>query len=152
MCKINSLLERDKQTISRLIGIWESSVKGTHTFLSDSDITQIKLEVSQGLKTIELLYGYFDNDGILQGFIGISNQKIEMFFIHNNARLQGIGKQLLNYAVDNLGAKFVDVNEQNEQGVGFYRYMGFHVISRSEYDEQGRPFPLLHLGLNQSQV
>ncbi|MDR1040632.1 MAG: GNAT family N-acetyltransferase, partial [Deltaproteobacteria bacterium] len=49
-----------------------------------------------------------------------------------------------------LGVKFVDVNEQNEQGVGFYRHLGFHVISRSEYDEQGRHFPLLHLEFNQS--
>lgn len=121
MSIISSLEERDKQTLSRLMDIWESAVRSIHTFLSENDITQIKLEVYQGLMSIKFLYGYYNDAGVLQGFIG---------------------------AVDNLGTKFVDVNEQNEQGVEFYRHMGFHVINRSEYDGQGRPFPLLHLGLN----
>jgi putative acetyltransferase len=54
-----------------------------------------------------------------QGFISIIEQKIEMLFIHADARGQAIGRQLLDYAVSNLGARFVDVNEQNKQGVGF---------------------------------
>lgn len=32
---------------------------------------------------------------------------------------QGAGRLLLRYAVDALGARSVDVNEQNEQAVGF---------------------------------
>ena len=83
----------------------------------------------------------------MQGFIGIENQKIEMLFIDDDACGQGIGKLLINYVIGNLDAKFVNVNEQNEQRVGFYKHMGFRVISRSEFDDQGRPFPLLHLGL-----
>jgi putative acetyltransferase len=39
----------------------------------------------------------------------------------------------------------VDVNEQNEAAVGFYIAQGFHVVSRSELDADGRPFPTLHL-------
>ncbi len=70
---------------------------------------------------------------------------IEMLFVHADARGKDIGKTLLNYAVDNLGAKFVDVNEQNGQGVGFYMHMGFRVIGQSDFDGQGGPFPLLHL-------
>ncbi len=150
MGTIINFIEREEQTISRLVDIWESVVKSTHSFLSENDITQIRQEVYQGLKSIEILCGYFDNIGILQGFVGIADSKIEMLFIDGKARGQGIGRLLLNYAIENSGAKFVDVNEQNEQGVGFYRHMGFHVISRSEYDGQGRLFPLLHLGLNLS--
>ncbi len=145
MGEIKLLSERNQQTISRLMDIWESSVTKTHTFLSESDLVQIKPEVCSGLKSIEHLCGYYDRDGILQGFIGVAGQKIEMLFIADNARGKGIGKLLLNYAVENLSAKFVDVNEQNEQGAGFYKHMGFHVIGRSETDGQGRAFPLLHL-------
>jgi putative acetyltransferase len=148
MKKINLLANRDGQTISRLLDIWESAVKKTHAFLSDSDMAQIKTEVRQALKNVELLYGYCDDKGLLQGFIGLEGHKIAMLFIDDQARGQGIGKQLLNYAVGGLGAKFVDVNEQNEPGVGFYRHLGFQVVSRSEYDGQGRPFPLLHLEFN----
>ncbi len=147
MSAINHLSTPDEQTVSRLIDIWESAVTKTHTFLSGNDILEIKREVYQGLKTMEKLYGYVDNNRIIRGFIGIANLKIEMLFIDDNARGQGIGKLLLNHAIDNLDAKNVDVNEQNSQAVGFYKHMGFRVNGRSETDGQGRPFPLLYLEL-----
>ena len=40
------------------------------------------------------------------------------------------------------------MNEQNQQGVGFYNHMGFQAIGWSEFDEQGRPFPIVNLVLN----
>lgn len=68
-----------------------------------------------------------------------------MLFVAASARGQGIGKKLLQYAEKNYNTIFVDVNAQNVQGVGFYEHMGYKVIKRSELDEQGRPFPILHL-------
>jgi putative acetyltransferase len=41
----------------------------------------------------------------------------------------------------------VDVNEQNEQALGFYRHLGFEVVGRSPLDGQGKPYPLLHMTL-----
>ncbi len=41
----------------------------------------------------------------------------------------------------------VDVNEQNEQAVGFYAHTGFIVTGRSATDGEGRPYRLLHLAL-----
>ena len=70
-----------------------------------------------------------------------------MLFIHPAARGQGAGRRLLTYAVDSLGATTLDVNEQNEQAVGFYLRMGFEVVGRSECDGMGKPYPLLHLRL-----
>jgi putative acetyltransferase len=49
--------------------------------------------------------------------------------------------------VRSLDATRVDVNEQNEQAVGFYQRMRFGVEGRSELDSQGKPFPLLHMRL-----
>ncbi|MBC7891930.1 MAG: GNAT family N-acetyltransferase, partial [Sphingobacteriaceae bacterium] len=56
-----------------------------------------------------------------------------------------IGRELLRYATETLGATTLDVNEQNQQAVGFYQRMGFEVVDRSEVDGLGKPFPLLHL-------
>ncbi|AGN24357.1 acetyltransferase [Erysipelothrix rhusiopathiae SY1027] len=39
----------------------------------------------------------------------------------------------------------MDVNEQNYQARGFYEHLGFEVFERSEFDEAGRPFPILHM-------
>ncbi|WP_369523003.1 hypothetical protein [Brucella anthropi] len=58
-----------------------------------------------------------------------------------------MGKQMIAHA-KTLGSPLtVDVNEQNLQGVGFYLHMGFVETGRSETDDQGRPYPLLHLRL-----
>lgn len=39
------------------------------------------------------------------------------------------------------------MNEQNPQAQGFYEHCGWHVIGRSETDEQGEPCPILHMEL-----
>ena len=60
---------------------------------------------------------------------------------------QGVGKKLLRHAINNLQARKVDVNEQNEQALQFYKHFGFEVLSRSEVDGHGKPFPILHMQL-----
>ena len=39
----------------------------------------------------------------------------------------------------------VDVNEQNEAAIGFYKELGFSVVGRSPTDADGRPYPTLHM-------
>jgi putative acetyltransferase len=68
-----------------------------------------------------------------------------MLFVHPAFHNRGIGKQLLLYAVDALNKKLVDVNEQNQKAVNFYLHFGFVVISRSEKDNMGKSYPLLHM-------
>ena len=43
------------------------------------------------------------------------------------------------------GELTVEVNEQNPAACGFYEALGFVVIGRSPVDDDGRPFPLLHM-------
>lgn len=58
---------------------------------------------------------------------------------------RGIGKQLLQYGFRTYGIREVTVNEQNQQAVGFYEYMGFETYKRSDLDEQGGSYPLLYM-------
>jgi putative acetyltransferase len=71
-----------------------------------------------------------------------------MLFISPSARGKGIGKILLAHAISNLSIRFVDINEQNKQAVGFYQYVGFEVFDRSPVDGHGNHYPLLHMKLN----
>lgn len=139
------LAQRDDATLARLLTIWESSVRATHTFLTEDDIIALRPEVRQGARQVQHLVGFQDKKGTLLAFLGVQGAKIEMLFIHAAARGRGIGKALLAYATGPLGATQVDVNEQNTQAAGFYRHMGFAVAGRSPRDEAGRPFPILHL-------
>ena len=70
-----------------------------------------------------------------------------MLFINPLHRGKGVGKQLLLYAIDQLEVNKVDVNEQNEQALGFYKHFGFEVKRRSALDSSGKPYPTLHMEL-----
>jgi putative acetyltransferase len=53
----------------------------------------------------------------------------------------------MNFALGELSADKVDVNEQNIKAVNFYKKSGFEIIERSEKDDQGRNYPLLRMKL-----
>ena len=84
----------------------------------------------------------------IQGFAGVSKRQVDMLFVAPAWRGKGIGKRLLQYAIKELNAERLDVNEQNPQAVGFYQHLGFVVTDRSRLDGGGRPFPILHMTLS----
>ncbi len=128
-----------------LLDVWVSAVDATHHFLSKEDYEFYKTHVPIYFNHLDL-YAYKDDKGQISAFIGISEDNmIDMLFVHNNVRGKGIGKILLNYAVEKLDARRVDVNEQNKQALDFYYHFGFEEIGRSEYDGEGKAYPILHL-------
>lgn len=70
-----------------------------------------------------------------------------MLFIDAGERGRGIGSALIDYAIEHEDVTTVDVNEQNTSALEFYRQQGFEMIGRSETDEAGRPYPILHMRL-----
>jgi putative acetyltransferase len=129
----------------RLLEVWEASVRATHDFLSESDIQFFRPLVLPGLLSLEHLLCVRDVEGRIVAFLGVADGKMEALFVHPSFRRTGLGRHLARHAVVELGAASVDVNEQNQQAVGFYRRLGFEVEGRSEVDSMGKPFPLLHL-------
>lgn len=129
----------------RLREIWESAVKATHGFLKKEDFEYHKEHLPTYFPHVAL-FGY-EKGGELAGFIGVAEGNIEMLFVDNDCRGNGIGRQLVSYVITHLHAVSVDVNEQNLQAVGFYKRMGFSVCSRSKTDSEGKPYPILHLKL-----
>ncbi len=53
----------------------------------------------------------------------------------------------MNYAIQELDAHLVDVNEQNQHAVLFYQKLGFEAFERTTHDDQGKPYPLLRMRL-----
>ncbi|HEY1193238.1 GNAT family N-acetyltransferase [Flavobacterium sp.] len=129
----------------RLMEIWQSAVLNTHDFLKEEDFLYYKEMLPTYFEHVAL-FG-FEKEGVLVGFIGTSKENIEMLFIDNNFRGNGIGKKLITFAISTLKINKVDVNEQNTQAVDFYKYVGFKIVKRSALDEKGKEYPILHMEL-----
>ena len=135
-----------------LARIWEASVRATHEFLPESYILLLKnLVLTRYLDSVMLVCTK-DSSQRITGFAGVAAGKVEMLFIDPLHRGQGLGRQLLRYAIEHMNADELDVNEQNPQALGFYCHQGFEVIGRTEHDGLGRPYPLLHMRLRQQQM
>lgn len=133
--------------VPRLVEVREASVRATHDFLTEADIEFSRPLIRDGLFGAMELACVRDEGDDLVGFAGVAEGKLEALFIHPDRRGTGIGRRLFRYAVDVFGATSVDVNEQNEQAVGFYLRLGCVVEGRSKVDSLGKPFPLLHMRL-----
>ena len=116
----------------------------TLPFLSGEDFAAIRANLPTYFANV-VLYAITDGDKI-GGFIGLSDNRIEMLFVDADKIGRGFGTILINHAVS-LGATHVDVNEQNPDALAFYQAKGFRVAGRSDLDSDGRPFPILHLSL-----
>lgn len=134
--------------LTPLLNVWEASVRETHLFLSDEEISSIKKYVPKALCDVQHLIIAENRSGEPIAFMGTQDNRLEMLFLSPNERGKGLGKRLLRYGIENYGVNEVAVNEQNPQAAGFYEHMGFETFKRTKTDEQGNPYPLLYMKLS----
>ena len=75
--------EKDYPELSEL---WEASVRSTHHFLSEEDIQYYKPLVQDVYFPAVQLYIIKNKDNRISGFLGLSDDLIEMLFIHPDDR------------------------------------------------------------------
>lgn len=127
-----------------IIQIWRNSVDATHDFLTARDRQEIEKEVVSFFSETPVWVATQQDDQPV-GFMFLHDGHLEALFVDASARGLGVGKRLISHALALHPHLSVDVNEQNQQAVGFYQHLGFQVSGRSDRDNQGRPYPLLHL-------
>jgi putative acetyltransferase len=139
---IRRALEADT---GRLFEIWWDSVRATHAFLHAEDLDELATAVhALGLARLDTWVLQEDSAGAV-GFIAMEGAHVVGLFLSSGWLRRGGGSLLLEHMRDIRGELTVDVNEQNEAALQFYRARGFSVVGRSARDGEGRPFPLLHL-------
>ena len=131
-----------------LISVWESSVKATHDFLHEDDFIFYK-ELMPSFWGSVVLHCLKNDNSQIVAFMGTAEDRLEMLFVHADEIGKGSGKKLVQYALQNLHVKKVDVNQHNVRAIGFYEYFGFRVQSRSDMDGFGKPYPVLHMVLQE---
>lgn len=130
----------------QVLTVWEKSVLATHDFLTSTDFKEIK-ELVNTINFNDFQVFCLVNGKVISGFIGVAEKKVEMLFLDPEYFGQGLGQKLLNFAVKELNANKVDVNEQNTKALKFYQKFGFEIVERTDKDDQGRNYPLLRMEL-----
>ncbi len=126
----------------RVLAIWRRAVDATHGFLSPEDRRAIEAQLGEFLPQTPMWVA--ECDGEVQGFMVLHGGMIEALFIDPDRHGSGVGSALIAHALDLAPHAKVDANEQADNAVPFYEARGFQRIGRSDHDDQGRPYPIIH--------
>ena len=128
----------------KLTAIWCRSVDATHDFLTKAYRKELEEMVRAFLPEAPLWVAVNTEDQPI-AFMLLTGDHMDALFVDPDVRGCGVGRLLIAHALSLTPTLTTNVNEQNEQAVGFYRRMGFKVTGRSETDDLGQPYPLLNL-------
>ena len=131
--------------VPRALEIWRAAVDTTHHFLSAHDRAAIDAQVAGEFlpnATLWIAAGAADRP---VGFLVMDGAHIDALFVDPALHGKGYGTLLLDHAASIEPRLTVDANEQADNAVAFYLSRGFRIVGRSPTDDQGRPYPLVHL-------
>ena len=79
-----------------------------------------------------------EDNGSVQGFIGLTKNYIEGIFVEESMRGKGIGTQLLNLAKQLCSSLTLQVYEKNQSALRFYFKEGFQIKKKQMDSETGQ--------------
>ena len=94
--------ERNAGLIDNLTAVWDNSVRTTHHFLAEQDISALIPQVKTALQGIgHLVIAWEGAEPV--GFMGIQEHKIEMLFLAPSSIGKGLGREMIKLAIDRYG-------------------------------------------------
>lgn len=121
-----------KTDINRVADIWLKTNLKAHYFIPEQYWTNNYEVVKEMLPQAEVYV--YEDDKIIQGFIGINDEYIEGIFVSDEMQSRGIGKMLLDYIKDKKDRLQLKVYQKNVRAMSFYQREGF-TIQSEEMDE-----------------
>ena len=121
-----------KADINRVADIWLKTNLNAHFFISEQYWISNYEFVKELLPQAEVYV--YEDDKMIQGFIGINDEYIEGIFVSDEMQSRGIGKILLDYIKDKKDRLQLKVYQKNVRAMSFYQREGF-TIQSEEMDE-----------------
>lgn len=87
---------------------------------------------------------YVYRDQVIKGFVSVSDHEIQKLYVDSFFQNEGIGHELIQFAVEKLGAEHLWVLEKNTGAVRFYQKHGFTYSGEKKYEEDTTEY-LLHM-------
>ncbi|WP_418506988.1 N-acetyltransferase [Clostridium fessum] len=121
-----------KVDINRVADIWLKTNLKAHFFIPEQYWISNYEFVKEMLPQAEVYV--YEDDKMIQGFIGVSDEYIEGIFVSDEMQSRGIGKMLLDYIKDKKDRLQLKVYQKNVRAMSFYQREGF-TIQSEEMDE-----------------
>ena len=121
-----------KADIERVVDIWLDTNLKAHYFIP-GQYWKDNIDLVKEMLPQAEVYVY-ENDCLIEGFIGLNDEYVEGIFVSGEMQSQGIGKILLNYAKDKRNKLLLNVYQKNERAISFYKREEFE-IQHSGLDE-----------------
>ena len=121
-----------KVDINRVADIWLKTNLKAHFFIPEQYWISNYEFVKEMLPQAEVYV--YEDDKMIQGFIGINDEYIEGIFVSDEMQSCGIGKMLLDYIKDKKDRLQLKVYQKNVRAMSFYQREGF-TIQSEEMDE-----------------
>lgn len=121
-----------KVDINRVADIWLKTNLKAHFFIPEQYWISNYEFVKELLPQAEVYV--YEDDKMIQGFIGVSDEYIEGIFVSDEMQSCGIGKMLLDYIKDKKDKLQLKVYQKNVRAMSFYQREGF-TIQSEEMDE-----------------
>ena len=118
--------------INRVADIWLKTNLKAHDFIPEQYWTSNYELVKEMMSQAEVYV--YEDDKMIQGFIGINDEYIEGIFVSDEMQSRGIGKMLLDYIKDKKDRLQLKVYQKNVRAMSFYQREGF-TIQSEEMDE-----------------
>ena len=118
--------------INRVADIWLKTNLKAHYFIPEQYWTSNYELVKEMMSQAEVYV--YEDDKMIQGFIGVSDEYIEGIFVSDEMQSRGIGKMLLDYIKDKKDRLQLKVYQKNVRAMSFYQREGF-TIQSEEMDE-----------------
>lgn len=118
-----------KIDINRVADIWLKTNLKAHYFIPEQYWTNNYEVVKEMLPQADVYV--YEDDKIIQGFIGINDEYIEGIFVSDEMQSRGIGKILLDYIKDKKDRLQLKVYQKNVRAMSFYQREGFTIQSES---------------------
>ena len=83
----------------------------------------------KALKNTIYSVSVYEDNKIIQGFVGVRDEYIEGIFVSDKMKSHGIGKALLDYIKDKKARLQLNVYQKNVRAMSFYQREGFTIQS-----------------------
>ena len=114
-----------KADINKVADIWLDTNIKAHYFIP-AQYWKRNFGLVKELLLQATVYVYEDKQEI-QGFVGLSDEYIEGFFVSAEMQSHGIGKILLNYVKGKRNNLLLNVYQKNARAISFYQREGFEI-------------------------